>query len=542
MLPPAIDYEGVLASATLHEAVLSADGKFLGVRYAVRERQRQQWTSIWRIDDEISFRGQTKRGPWARKIMGHMSEVNLYGWFYGAIVSGNDGCFYTPGGMLEPSSGAQRPLPIIRVSECGKRRKLSAFSGDGRFLFHFWSDESVDKVFMRESKDPERFLCPEFADAESSTWTVSHTGRYLASFTRSSSGIQRAGLKMFDTILRKMQELPLDARVLTMNLAIHRCYCYFSLDETKLFGFLHGADSSTFRMEVLIWEPIGDVAPITNRGSFVISSITSRPQISSLKDESEAWLVLTSERILQKAALRVPELTFSRNMELDEDYLLQAISSSISDDGTRLCLVSFEQKRAKVQILDITSTGALIRHLHLDLAPSESRRKFNASKDLGLIAVGDEVFYLGNEDDSLASTAFITPPLSWRQIAWCFSSCNSYAACTDSAYYSFQSESFISYAHFAVLRVDLISRTSAPLKLPLPDKLLRISADFHPTLPLMLLAYTYNSADEDFVGQNGSPHLHVAIVTLKTMESTSIQILDKNLALPLQMSANVTFN
>ena len=504
-LPPAVNPDKELNRATLSEAVLSTDGKFLGILYKHDDpgsKLQRLRTSIWRIDDEIGFKDQTKRGSWAQRIITHVPEDQILKWSCGAIVFGDDGCFYCPGVILDPHAGTQRSL-TDRIDDCAENSKMnSAFSGDGRFLLLISSDMSVRKVSTHDPGNSEIFTLPESVFPSTVHWIVSPTGRYLVFLTRYSA------LNIFDTSLQRMKGLSLGSVQFNQSSGVKNCY--FSSDETKLFGFFGDDDGDIFATKVLIWESLAGEPCIIGQGSWNTRSFICNSQISVQKDDSAAWLVTALNREIQKVALTVPEVTVFPKVEAEKSKY--CISSSISNDGALLCLVFREQTKAQVQVLDLTSARALVRQLHLDLTRSADM-EVSTSPNLELLAIGSDVFHIGNEDHSLASMAILTTPILWEDVTRRFSSCNRYISCTQSGSYT-QSSDTTQYAKIAIFRVDLQERTSDQIDIELPRQLRKISANFHPSRPLMLLSYTHEDSERTI-----DPfQLHVAIFSIETSQ------------------------
>lgn len=472
-LPPAFSLDKELNGAVLREAVLSTDGKFLGIPYKHDDRfsklQRFQ-TSLWQIDDEIGFKDRTKRGSWAQRIINTpVFEEDILTWSYNAIVFGNDGCFYCPGAIINPIDKTQRSLRKP-IDDCARNDKIgSAFSGDGRFLILLTSNTSARKVSTQGPRISESFIFEESTNLLTFQWFVSPTGRYLVFFARDLRlNTYDWTLNIYDTGLWRMKVLPLGS--VRFNGGTFPKNCYFSNNESKLFGFFGRGCDNIFAMKVLIWEPFAEEPNIISQGSWKTRSDIAGSQISVQKDDSAAWLVTSLDREIQNIALTAPQITIHTNVEVKR-YIC-CISSSISNNGALLCLVFREKLRAQVQVLDLTSTHALVRVLNLGLTDSADMG-VNTSPDLGLIAIGGDVFHLGNEDKSLASVAFLRTPTSWEDVTRRFSSCNRYMTCTESAYK--QSSHTTGYAEFAIFRLNLQERSYEEIDVKLPERMLKIS-------------------------------------------------------------------
>lgn len=513
-LPPAVSVERDLFGATYRDAVLSLDGKFLGIFYLKCTSDASGYnccTLIWRIDDEICFTGQTKRGPWAKQVFNYMISLPTYtvlSWSQEAIVFGNDGCFYSPCGIIDPYSGSRRSFTELNCQNYGTDQKR-AFSGDGLFLFLFRSDGSLYKTSTRDFKTYECFQCPDCYEYQGTKWNVSRTGRYVIFFTHHRKP------KLFDTTLQVMKQLQISELMFHEARTDIEQY-YFSFDESKLFLFCETSNDSVHRMDVQIFESLSGEPHVVSKGSCVTSPVLDRSKMSIQTDGRAVWLTKIRKKTIVNITLTIPEITFPKHKSAPT---IECIGSKISDDGARLCMLSYGEKKVQVRILD-SSNGDLIRHLCI-ASPHFLYLPSSISPDLGLLGIGSDVFHINNEDDSLASTAYVSFLGSPRtNFNWCFSRCNNYIACT--ADFWFRDSQINEFNGFALFQVQPASRTSTLLlNLPLPRRVLNISAYFHPRLPVVLLSYAHYLSGQD---TNSGKHLqlHIGLLSLETLTSRLI--------------------
>lgn len=131
-------------------AVLSRDGRYLGVVYSVWGRRT--CTTIWEIEDQFDFHDIKQSQPWAGRIQ---LLVTNEPWSWQSccpLTIGPDDLFCTPSGLVDPQRGIRRPLPVMPDIDTSRASPARAFSGDGRILFIL--DSPARRVYKISWLDP----------------------------------------------------------------------------------------------------------------------------------------------------------------------------------------------------------------------------------------------------------------------------------------------------------------------------------------------------------------------------------------------------
>ena len=171
----------------------------------------------------------------------------------------------------------------------------------------------------------------------------------------------------------------------------------------------------------------------------------------------------------------------------------------VSNDVTRLGVITskYGQHAIEVQILDITTTGRLLRLLRLALPPPATneylirKKNIQFSPDLSVLFTASGIFHIGHDDERVASESISAQHLipwsqdSWR---WDISPCNNYAMCM-----STNDGGFYLGSQCRLLRINLGSRSVECIDTPFLEGAAIFSSAFHPSLSLMIATHNHDS-------------------------------------------------
>ena len=313
--------------------------------------------------------------------------------------------------------------------------------------------------------------------------SISNSGRHVVIVN---DDITNTDIALMDTVNMKTTKTPRQHKRA-------RC-CFISADDTKLFDFRHNHFINCIHL--IIWQISADPTTVLiqelSRIEIAVPSFQQEVmwQVHMLPEETSCWIVSdrgvtefwdllekkSAEAERETAHIVPPEKTYSH------------LRSSVSSDGTRLGVVSYGNRSAQVQILDITTTGQSLRSLKLTLSSPpinfSDERPITFSPDLGMLVIGTEIFHKGHHDDYVASK----PISSWPIISmvenfpeWTISHYNSYAM------YSFVGHDDDNRARYQFLRINLIARSIEPLNISIFGSSLYVFVDLHPSLPVELV-------------------------------------------------------
>lgn len=230
------------------------------------------------------------------------------------------------------------------------------------------------------------------------------------------------------------------------------------------------------------------------------------------------------------------DISFPDAADVSDDYPWTL--SAVSNDGVRLACVSYGRKRGQVQTMGLASAKGTVRQFDLAWSSCEEPELLTVglSPDLGVLVVDADVFQLigphdgptlvpytiGGLPESLEAFRRGARPAHWCKLQCHVSPCNSYIVyfCEGDPWSrkTYPTTSFL-------FRIDTASRWSTRLDLPLPETLMFVSADFHPSLPLIVVSYSSSSEPNYESPEHDEPlPIHVAVVNLESLRMTQIKL------------------
>ena len=542
-LPPAKDLGlGPDQSWRLIDHQLSPNGEYLVLFYRSRSfLECNNLTLAWRIIKSISFKKRMNCEPWARIVFRYTSNLPWFDECSEAIMFTNNHNCITPIGTLDLLTGSRRPLPDNITGWVGMGSRLF-YSRGGQFLFIFgvYEPSLMTHVQARRAdfQDPSHPIDFYWEDKSRPLVNVSPSGRHLVLgplYTFPAKQSEEEALYIYDTKFKETIKLPFPKPLVYFDGKFH-----FSQDETRLTALLVGTKNLT----VLIWDYLRPTSKLTSHASLDLDHTIGLHGIHVHKAATSAVIVMGT-RMIQRIELG------DRIEFLDVGYSIDKYPhrlSSISSDGSHWALISYGRKGAQAQIIDLRSPDAPARHFMLQWSqsdiPETLAQGYNLpigiSPDLRVLIVNAEVFDLTtdttNDKDPfkrLILTPFIIEAASallrphWYQIQpWglqCqISPCNSYVI------YVYQGDQWGEESRYSstllLYRIDVQKRTSARLELMLPERMISISASFHPSLPLMTLSYASPTETELTEIRLSPPELRPVIFDLKSLEMTILEI------------------
>ncbi len=243
--------------------------------------------------------------------------------------------------------------------------------------------------------------------------------------------------------------------------------------------------------------------------------------------------MVSERKVIHHVEIRT-KIRFPDAPDVNDDY--SCIISQVSKDGVRWALLRYGQKKAQLQMTDVLSAKSFIHKLNLELSPCKEPRSRVASfsPDLWVLIVDAQVFSIAEGVNGLTSALFTIQgltellvhfqtrlnPRHWCQLRCLISSSNSYVifTCQGDPYAREDAPSAI-YA----FRIDFVSRSSTRLGRQLPKDLKYVSADFHPSQPLMLLSH-FSSSEFDTRALEEMPPLQIFIVELEGLEMKPVSL------------------
>jgi hypothetical protein len=309
---------------------------------------------------------------------------------------------------------------------------------------------------------------------------------------------------------------------------------HFSKDETKLIVFSLSYVGGISVLTVLVWDNLPTERRLYSHAKLRIGSFIGPSQIVVHKDEKSALFVTESLRIQRVELGEV--VSFPEADDMNDEY--PHSFSSVSADGRMWASVSYGPFKGQVQLVDLDLCTA-VRRLELEWTPCNSGLVVvGLSPDLSVLTIDAQVYDLGQHERIAAYPFTITglpEVLECRRrsegisatrvsLACRISPCNSYIL-----YFSRGriKEPELDPTELHLFRIDLMSKSSAKMHVPVPENLVFMSAKFHPSLPQMSLGYAAASEAEHGTlldPETEGPQLNLAILELGSSEAQPIGI------------------
>ena len=494
-LPPVIDEE-FPQHQFIVDAALSRDGKFLGIVYSDYDSTIS--TIIWEINAELHFMARARFGRWAKRVLTRTIRLDhsVYpgpGKFSRWIVFGEDERFHSPCRQIDLISGTVKPMETMS----GLVRNCS-FSENGHYVVVEKTENLLLKMSIQHPSTPEHLPWPKEGALKASLDVVSNTGRYVIFGLMHFIGYE---FVLMDTLHMKSWTIPIESDLMGLDRR-----CLISMDETQLFDFRHVFRGS--HVSLIIWRlPIDPTNTLVREFSLQDIAVSQNQYVLRdlymLPDESSGWLV-SCDGTMEKISWSHREGGSTEIQPLKETYFRMA--SLVSSDATRLGIVSYGQRLAQVQILDITSAGRLLRLLKLVLSEQEINHGASFysghavfSPDLSLLFMSTGIFHVGHHDEKVATTPIsLQPPIPCPpdRVSIEFSSCNRYTACI-----------FVDHSEndngriwkCQLLHIDFNTRSIDRINIPIFKNSTYSRVAFHPSLPLVIVQYNETSLGEESI-------------------------------------------
>lgn len=510
-LPPAVRLDSEAGQTGQVESYgLSPSGEYIVTVYSTSGAN--YLTLIWQINEDMSFKRRMRSQPWARIIFCHQYATEIFNTTAESVAFTDDGHCLTPSGEIHLASGTRRPLfyrqpnlsflrPLFvrrpNLSVLDESNVIGSFySQNGKYLFLSGVTDDGDDRGYRAIRvtlftETSEHLC-SWKDSSRRLVGVSPSGRYLVlSSNRMSFNSGDEFLYVYDCDTSETVQLPFVERLDYWEIKYH-----FVKDETELIVFIPCLVSGIPTMNVFVWSNLQSDPLLKSYGQLKLDSEISPLLIHINKDKFSA-LMVSGKGVIQRVDFRT-QVRFPDAPDVSDDF--PCTISQVSKAGTHWALLSYGQNTAQLQMTDLSSANGPIHRLDLDLSfwDEPYSRAVTLSPDLSLLVVDAQVFSIAEGENSLTSAPFTIDGLAeklahfrdglspryWCHLRCLISPCNSCII-----FISPGDRERIPLTIYA-FRIDLVSRTSSRLHLPLPNDLTYISVDFHPSQYLMLLSYS----------------------------------------------------
>ena len=530
-LPPTVKVHGDASwKGSLYSYGLSPSSEYIVVVYS---SNFDHLTLIWQIDEKINFKRRMRSQPWARIIFSHQCKNKLFHETeceQGVVLIDGGYCL-TPSGEIHLASGNRRALfdHKSKLAIFDEVRAFDSFySQNGQYLFisritYDGGDSVFQAIRVALFTETLEHLC-SWKHSSRHLVYVSPSGRFLvlsSHWTSMEWGDEFLYLYNVDT--SETIQLPFFRR-LKYFVAKYQ----FVKDESELIVFLSSPISGIYATNVLVWSDLQSNPSLKSFGQLKMEVRPSHININ--QDESSALMVLDS-RVIQRVEFRT-QVSFPDAPDVNDDF--PCAISQVSKDGARWASLKYGRDKAQLQMTDVLCAKSPIRRLDLELSPWDepNSRAVTFSPDLSVLVVDAQVFSIAQGVHDLTSVSFTIEGLAehlarfrtgldphyWCQLRCLISPCTSYIIFISTGD-SFQSKTVPSIIY--AFRVDRVSRSSTRIHLHLPKDLTYLSADFHPSQPLMLLGYLSSSSDQVL---EKVPSLQISIVELDSLEMKPISL------------------
>ena len=528
-LPPAVKLNGDAdRTGSLANYGLSPSGEYIVLEYKIDARNGaiRRLTFIWQINEELKFTKRLRGEPWAKISFSHECESGLPRWTGSNNIVFLDGNYcLTPSGEIHLASGSRRPLSDLLPKHLGSTTMYlsgSSFSQNGKYLFisKILVDDTCQALRIALFTETSEYLC-SWKDSRRYVADVSPSGRFLvlspSKCMSTASGDD--SLHLYDVSTSETLLLPFVEKLQYYGAKFH-----FKKNEMELIMVTAGRTHSMYTMKVLVWMGLQSYPLLKTYGELKSESDCYIPacKIHINADECSA-LMVSENRVIQRVDFR-NQVTFPGAPYVDDDYPFTI--SQVSKDGARWAQLRYGQSKGRLQMTDLSNARSPFYKLDLELSTCDEPhfRAVSFSPNLGVLAVDAQVFSITERMNGLTSTSFTIqglPDLIARyrsgldslrgsRLRCLISPCNSYFICS-------------SPGDLYAFRIDFVSMSSARLNLHLPKDLTFLSAGFHPSQQLMLLAYI-SSSGLSVQDSNRVQSAQVSIVELQNLEIKHIDL------------------
>ena len=550
-LPPLIHQENALDEFSCPGVIdyaMSEDGRYLGVIYVNLGLEKKNLTLIWEIESTLNFTRRMQAFPWARVI--HSSRIDKRSYthlWYSHYVAFDQGVCYTPNGLVRTDSGVESLVgnnPLQRLSDKiaheFREVKNVIYSGNGQFLF-VSSETTITKyTFLDLDVRFKMSLSGKTNIVECS----SHSGRYLALLTRDQSqsafsSTQIIKISLVDTLSDKTILLPHVAGLVEGPVSWHpRSYfglpndLHFSVDEKELVAcFIYHKVNNPALLKVYHYAGLPSDVYLKAHSECSCDPVLLSTRMTTFQDHKAVHYITASGEI-QRISLGDEIKFFDVSDKLNE-YPSQA--TFLSQDGSRWAGVYYGNDNAQVQIYTVLrpADNPQCTELQRTSFLSDANTTFlTMSKDLSVMILDREVHSLNiskfGELGGTVQTLKLPRNLGFSQNPP--ESCSRYCSVDSSnefvAYFTRDASTIGSISKcpdsFAIFHINFDQISSCQLQPSLPEDMAMISADFHPSIPLLIIGFSL--VPEALVSGPESTPYHIVLIDMNTMSKRAVDV------------------
>ena len=513
-LPPVSD--AVDQYMILKSYATSVNGEYLCILY-LQPGPRPLRISIWQLDSKIEFKKTMRSEPWARKVFSEESEESFPNTDLNTSIGyRDDGYFYTPIGRIQPATGIIRRFPpeilpsVINPASWGDWWTV-CFGVKGELFVHKMQTQLLN-VYSLQEPYPAENHSPLAANFE--IIQTSPTGRYLLLKSEVDDFFQRENFfqwenpewvyGLYNTTSKELFKVKRGKRGLTA------CFA-FSKDDNQLF-YVGLYNYKPRRIDALVFALHDGEPQLCSEAQVGLDGVRDSGMLMNVYcNENTAWIIaqINKEQRIYQVDLGPPKIIFHPDLitALNGPSNLSC-HSRFSHDGTKLSVLHYGDYKAQVQTFDLNNPGNPVHCLDLNWPHCDTSGLYIAfSKDLSVLVCGERLFHLAAKD-RIASESFPIFSPTPGQEQFCYVGCNRshYSSSDKPPIFVSDDNPFIAYVPFVVRgkpplvhKVNLRSRCSVQLDIPSINDISMVHADFHPSLPLMLLFHRGRSTNTSVV-------------------------------------------
>lgn len=490
-------------------------------------------TLAWQIEECLDFSKGLNAAPWARLKFEQVANSGCHRWKREMCIAfRSDGGVCTPAGLIDSALKSVCPSEADIVGAIpGAHEHQLFYSGNGEFLFivellDIYKCAWVIKKLTWPKMEKLAEIMLEPFNLRGRMEAVSPSGRYLV-FQEHQWGSDPDDLRLLDTLSGNC----VAAEKLSLSGFFQVTSCHFSDDEREVNMLF--ASLSTLEMVTYAGLP---------NNAYLKSRETLENPYSRIGRDGSAFDWISDDHnhaIKVSPSGMVVQVKFGDKVELldkietiddgsDEPASLTCV---LSRAGDRLAHLEISKHTTCLQIFQVANAGKKLRHLEFDDAPCLRGDllwpgDITMSPDLSLLLIGTNVYDLRLPDDQVTSRPLETvKPPSADDCECVVSSTNAFIA-----YVPYED-----HPQLDVFRLDTQKSSWVRVQPSWPEDRAYLSAQFHPSLPLIAMLYSPITSESDSymktgIGATDIP-LHVAIIDLNTGNIREVDVLDKSTSL-----------
>ena len=537
-LQPLADLENAPSDISLfmRSHAMSEDGGYLGIVYR-NHRTGNFVILIWEIELTLNFTRRMQAFPWARVI--HRSTIDeqshLKLWSNPCITFDPHGVCYTPNGLVRTALGAEsfaadNPLQRLsnKIAHEFQEIQRVIYSGNGQFLF-VSSETAITKYTFA---DLEIHFKMSLSGKTNVVSCSSLSGRYLAFVARdqprSVSGLMETqnNFSLVDTLSGETMFLPhltgQEQKAWDYGLCI-------SIDEREavVWFFDRQADNPEL-LSVYHYAGLPNEVYLRAQGKCTCDSIDHVTGVTVTRDHRAAHYITVSGEI-QRVSLG-DEIKFLDTSDRLNEYPSQAIF--LSQDGSRWAGVYYGSDKAQIQIYTVlkpTEHPQCIEFQRTSSFSDGSTTFMTMSMDLSVVILDWEVYSLNSKPGECGLTVQtlklprdlgVTPSALKSHSGYCsVDSSNEFVVYFTKGKRNFESSPECSDL-FALFRINFDETSACRLHPSLPEDMIEISAEFHPSISLLIIGFGLVS--EALVSGMDRISYHMVLIDMDTMSKRAI--------------------